>query len=432
MTAPAPEFAVKGWCPGALRPMESGDGLIVRVRPFCASLSLAEMRGIADAADRYGNGHIDLTRRANLQIRGVSDATLRPLQDALRELGLLDDRPEAEAVRNILVGPLAGLDPSEVLDMRPLAQGLAAMLAAEPEAWSLPGKFAVVLDGGGVLPLSGERADMRLRAIRVEGARMIALGIDRAAGAEWLGMASPGNAVAAVFAAVRICAGAGARAKDVSHEAIARIRSSLSPLGADGLAGAHRTGAAIRRIGAFDMGDGRAVLGLGIPFGRLEASQLRALADLLAEHAAEASDIRLSPWRAFYIPVQGGVVSERVMLHAGGLGYVVDAADPLMRIEACPGRPACRSAHADTRADAKRIASWMATGGFSGAAHVSGCAKGCASSAPASLMLVGVPGGYRLLRDARPRDEGGVLIRAADIPARLDALTHAKEGTPHG
>ena len=26
--------AIKGWCPGALRPMQSGDGLVVRVRPF--------------------------------------------------------------------------------------------------------------------------------------------------------------------------------------------------------------------------------------------------------------------------------------------------------------------------------------------------------------------------------------------------------------
>ena len=26
-------FEIKGWCPGALRPMLSGDGLVVRVRP---------------------------------------------------------------------------------------------------------------------------------------------------------------------------------------------------------------------------------------------------------------------------------------------------------------------------------------------------------------------------------------------------------------
>ena len=67
-------FEVKGWCPGALRPMQSGDGLIVRVRPQSATFSPDELGVLADAARHFGNGHIDLTRRANLQIRGVSEA----------------------------------------------------------------------------------------------------------------------------------------------------------------------------------------------------------------------------------------------------------------------------------------------------------------------------------------------------------------------
>ena len=38
MSAPV---AAKGWCPGALRPMESGDGLIARIRPRGGRLSAA-------------------------------------------------------------------------------------------------------------------------------------------------------------------------------------------------------------------------------------------------------------------------------------------------------------------------------------------------------------------------------------------------------
>ena len=60
----AAPFEVKGWCPGALKPMQSGDGLIVRVRPRCGMLSPDELIGLAEAAQRFGNGHIDLTRRA--------------------------------------------------------------------------------------------------------------------------------------------------------------------------------------------------------------------------------------------------------------------------------------------------------------------------------------------------------------------------------
>src|SRR5580698_7919073 len=100
-------FEVKGWCPGALRPMQSGDGLIARVRPHCATLTPHELRVLADAAQRFGNGHIDLTRRANLQIRGVTEASLPSLHDAIAGLGLLDASADSEAVRNIMINPLA-------------------------------------------------------------------------------------------------------------------------------------------------------------------------------------------------------------------------------------------------------------------------------------------------------------------------------------
>ena len=38
-------FAIKGWCPGALRPMQSGDGLVVRIRPRGGRLSPAQAVG---------------------------------------------------------------------------------------------------------------------------------------------------------------------------------------------------------------------------------------------------------------------------------------------------------------------------------------------------------------------------------------------------
>jgi sulfite reductase beta subunit-like hemoprotein len=512
MSTPA-AFEVKGWCPGALRPMESGDGLIVRIRPRCASVCLEAMRGIAEAAATHGNGHIDLTRRANLQIRGVSAATLGPLTDALRTLGLLDGGPEAEAVRNILVSPLAGIDPSEALDMRPIALELVDMLAAEPETWALPGKFAFVLDGGGRLPLSGERADLRLLAIRVDGETLVAIGIDGANGPQWLrainarrskqtlsplarssdsdhghrlwpplrsraftanGKRSPsgegqgegccsidslepltptrspgetgrsvvsprhsfspnaglcecslagegarsqsdsGGVTGAVLVVLRLILTAMSDGSDrLSDEAIANITAGMASLLWPVDPSAQPRARGDVPLGHLDLGDGCAVLGVGVPFGGLEASQLRALADAIAEAGGEG--VRLSPWRVFYIPLRDAVALRRLMARARSLGLVVDAGDPLMRIQACPGHPACRAAYAETRKDARRLAAAMARTGFSGTAHLSGCAKGCASSLPADLTLVGAPGGYRLLRSATARDEGGAFINPADI-----------------
>jgi precorrin-3B synthase len=73
----APEIKgpeIKGWCPGALRPMESGDGWLVRIRPPGGMLTPVQATGIAKAALTHGNGILDLSQRANLQLRGMRPA----------------------------------------------------------------------------------------------------------------------------------------------------------------------------------------------------------------------------------------------------------------------------------------------------------------------------------------------------------------------
>ncbi len=186
------QIEVKGWCPGALRPMLSGDGLIVRVRPQSATLRLDELAVLADAAGLFGNGHIDLTRRANLQIRGVSEATLPQLHEVIARLGLLDDSPDGEAVRNVMINPLAGIDPTEVLDVRSVGDELARLLASEKSLWALPTKFGFIVDGGGIfLNLADQRGDVRLAAIADGPDSAVAIGLDTRGGVEWLGSIFP-------------------------------------------------------------------------------------------------------------------------------------------------------------------------------------------------------------------------------------------------
>ncbi|BBI51636.1 hypothetical protein HORIV_40570 [Vreelandella olivaria] len=65
-----PSPSIKGWCPGAWRPMATGDGLLVRVRPPLGELSRAQLLALCDAAETFGSGLIELTSRANFQLRG--------------------------------------------------------------------------------------------------------------------------------------------------------------------------------------------------------------------------------------------------------------------------------------------------------------------------------------------------------------------------
>src|SRR5260221_9876702 len=96
-------FAIKGWCPSAYRPMQSGDGLVVRIRPRGGRLSAVQASSIADLAQRHGNGLIDLTRRANLQIRGVRAPSHEALLDALMRLCFVDADEDTEARRSVVV-----------------------------------------------------------------------------------------------------------------------------------------------------------------------------------------------------------------------------------------------------------------------------------------------------------------------------------------
>ena len=109
MTRPA----AKGWCPSAFTPMMSGDGLLVRIKPPFGQLHQAEMQALARLSQRYGNGILDLTSRANLQIRGVSEADYPELLPALMAENLVRDNQQSDSLNLILApftksGSLAG------------------------------------------------------------------------------------------------------------------------------------------------------------------------------------------------------------------------------------------------------------------------------------------------------------------------------------
>lgn len=429
MSAPATMAeppTVKGWCPGAVRPMQTGDGLIVRVRPRCGTLSVAQALAVSGIAGRHGNGLIDLTRRANLQIRGLAARDLPLVRAALAEAGLMDAHAAAEAVRNVLVSPLAGADPTEICDVRPIAAALEAALTGTPALWALPGKFGFAVDGGGLTPLDGERADIRLKAVLCSGGIKIAIGIDTAQDTHWLRLL---ETEAAHAAAVRLAAAFVALPKRQPRARMrgldrADARALEAALGACGvpvaeIAAADNSGHG--RVGLVAARGAAVAAGLGAPFGRLAAPALARIAETAG--ALGITALRASPWRTLYVPVDDDRAAQRLLEAAEACGLVTAPDDPLMAIDACPGAPACRSACADTRAAARHIAAMMPLPGIA-SVHVSGCAKGCARSSPADLVLVASPAGFGIVRDALAAAQPTARLAAADLdtlPAVLRA-----------
>jgi precorrin-3B synthase len=428
-------FEVKGWCPGALKPMRSGDGLIVRVRPRCGMFRPDELVVLAEAAQRFGNGHIDLTRRANLQIRGVGEESLPGLHDVIGGLGLLDPTPEGEAVRNLMISPLAGVDPAEVLDIRGIALEIARLLVSERALWALPSKFGFIVDGCGTLTLADERADIRLTAIRNGANPSVAIGIDTQAGIDWLGSVSPAAAATAAMETARAFLEVTPnkmrqRVRDLSAKGFASLRSAMrSRLDPLTVVPEKTAGSSVRRVGLLDLGPGRFAVGIAAPFGRVETDQLRILAGEMA--AFGVKEIRLSPWRILYAGIPGASIGQAILDVAGGAGLIVDPDDPLLRVEACPGAPACRSTRLDTRGDARRLAALSSRFGFEGTIHVSGCAKGCAKSAAADLVLVGAEDVYGIVRNGTAGDRPASSASFAVLAADPDAIFASVEGRHH-
>ncbi len=144
-----------GWCPSVYRPMETGDGLLVRLRPHLGRLTLDQLTSLCEMASRYGNGMMTFTCRSNIQIRGLSEHTHTELVNQMNTLGLLDRDQETERRRNIIVSPF-WLKGDETVQ---LANSLVRRLHELP---TLPDKFGFTIDAGEQPCLSTASGDIRI------------------------------------------------------------------------------------------------------------------------------------------------------------------------------------------------------------------------------------------------------------------------------
>jgi precorrin-3B synthase len=361
-------FAIKGWCPSALRPMLSGEGFVVRLRPRGGRLSAEQAAGIAQLAQCCGNGLIDLTGRANLQIRGVREETHEALVIGLDRLGLVDGNEAMEARCNVIVAPFW----DEGDDTHALAAELERALASR--AIGLPEKFGFAVDCGASRVLVQAPADIRIE--RGTGGGLIV----RADGASEGRAVTPAEAVGTALSLAEWFIASGGVSDGRGRMAAHLAGGARLP---DALGGETKPAPAAASP-APGISAGGALVGLA--FGSMQSDTFSFLAGL-------APGLRLTPWRMIFIE------GLREMPHHDGL--VTRADDPLLRVVACTGVPACSEAYVETRKLAASLAPHLAP---DTCLHVSGCAKGCAHPRASDITLVGTPHGFDLVRNGSPRD----------------------------
>ncbi len=149
--SPTPDRArmKRGWCPTLDTPMQSGDGLLVRIQPRHARLNPTQARTLATAAERHGNGIIELTQRGNLQLRGLRDTTIDPFAAAMAEAYL-------PSPGHVLPPPLLGDDPT----LNPAAEALVERIEAALSRFQLPPKLTIAIEAGGILANRPIAADL--------------------------------------------------------------------------------------------------------------------------------------------------------------------------------------------------------------------------------------------------------------------------------
>ncbi|WP_150293874.1 cobalamin biosynthesis protein CobG [Sphingobium estronivorans] len=342
--------------------MAAGDGLLVRVRPPLGRLSVAQATELGEASRRHGNGLIDLTNRAALQIRGVTGQSHRPLLEQLGALGLTDPDPAREARRNFVLAPdwCAGDDTESI------AQELLARIDDLPE---LPAKVGIAIDTGPAPVLTQVPADFRFE--RGESGDLLLRAESHARGTP----TSIETAARDLIALTRwfLETGGATSGRMARHNLPLPQTPTIAPA----------SPRSFQQLLAQASGPFH-----GLPFGQLDADSLAAMA---GRHGVTA--LRLTPWRGLIL--EGGTTSPG---HA--------ATDPLLRVDACPGAPACPQASVTTRDLATRLAPLV-----DGSLHVSGCAKGCARPTPADIVLTGRQGRFDLARKAgagSPPDQTGL------------------------
>jgi precorrin-3B synthase len=431
--------ARRGACPGLSRPLPTGDGLLVRLIPI-GTIALDAFAALCAAARRHGNGIVEITARGSIQVRGLSDDSAARFAAEIGRVGIAAEEGVA-----ILCNPLAELAGDEIFDATALAAALRTALAAESLAERLDPKCSVIIDGGGAINLSNLPADIRLRAESLHGkVRLCVAAGGNETSATDLGHVAPECAVETVLRLLNTLARRerSMRARDliaaqgagVFHDAIASVLDRSAPQSLHSAAN-HLYPSAARCqqrnvIGLHALRDGALACGVGLAFGHADAKALEQLAERASK--AGARGLRTAPDRALFAIGLGEHDAASLIAAAKQLGFVTQADDPRRYVIACAGAPLCASGHVAARALAPRVAAAAASYLSDRlTVHLSGCAKGCARAAAASLTVVGTAGDCALIADGSARDAPFAAAPVDDLPTAVARYLREHCGVDH-
>ncbi|WP_353931522.1 precorrin-3B synthase [Okeanomitos corallinicola TIOX110] len=430
-------------CPGLFYTTPAQDGILSRLRIPAGILNIEQLHLIADIADNYGGGYVDITNRANLQIREIKQNIGVEILQGLQTLGLGSINPKVDHIRNIMASPTAGIDTQELIDVRPLVKAWDEYITANSHLGELSAKFSVCFDGGGKLSVAKCPNDITLVATSiVEGCReehkffptgewglnkvyfiLYICGIESPEKFKNIGLYLKPEACIPVLAAL---AEVYLRHTDCTLLRKPRLREVISNLGWENylqqvqnylhehhwelftklhnqdLIYQHQN-ATLRSYERnknpkfYHLGihrqkqSGLVYIGVVLPLGRLQSWQIRGLANLSQKYGN--GTIRLTPWQNLLITdiSESQIAEVKKEIHLLGLSY--SAINIKSGLVSCSGKRGCAAAATDTKSHALTLGEYLESHLFLDShinIHFSGCAKSCAQRHPGDITLLGV------------------------------------------
>lgn len=393
-------------CPGLFSGSRARDGILSRMRIPGGILNTQQCGAIANLVDRYSIGCLQITNRANLQIRELRSEIPPEVWHDLQELGLASRRVEVDPIRNMMASPTAGIDRQQLLDTRPLVKAWDDYLHTHPELSELSAKFSIGFDGGELVSIRDLRNDILLVAERLPTNSEIVFRLYLNTNTGIIIEQSQSISVLAALANVYLeytknlprIDGKKPRLRHLLADwgvesYLAKVETKLPfSLGRSAIALSERTIAPNANLGIHSQQQSDfSYIGIALPLGKLESKQLRNLANL-AQNLANGT-LRLTPWQNLLISdIPNSQVSE-VKQQITDLGLHSSATNLDSCLVACAGSSGCASAATDTQSHALAMARDLAqklTIDRSINIHFSGCEKSCAQHQPIDITLVGI------------------------------------------
>lgn len=363
------------------------DSYMCRLRFAGGAIRSYQFAGLAELADRYAGPYVDVTTRANLQLREIGAADPIHVLYGLRDLGILNMGAGADNIRNVTASPLSGIDPHELAETLPLARDMHHYILSHRDLYDLPRKFNIAFDGGGNISALEETNDIGFRAVRVQGlgqAMEVADGIyfqlslggitgHRDFARPSTIVLTPDECVSLAATIVRLFIKHG----DRTDRKRARLKYLLDAWGHERFLElveqewnkplrhvslehivVHDQQVRNAHVGVHPQKQsGLNYVGVVLPVGRITTDQMRSLARIADQWGS--GDLRLTVWQNLILPNIPDAHVAQVTDQIRAIGLDWNATNIRAGLVACTGSAGCKYAGADTKHHALMIAEYV-------------------------------------------------------------------------